>query len=741
MGSETVSVPVFHRPSVNKCQCQEYTKKEQQQSKDVPARQYVSTTLCHQCGHALKLKLRVRAVDNLEKIRSGHVPESSEYDMICQLIKEGDEDVERYQKEIHALRSTTAKIERDKQALETYLLDLRCMISPIRRVPTEVMTEILRQVCCTVNGESSDKKILLVGNDLRSRRIVDIPILALAKVCSAWRKIIQSTPSLWSHIVLSYSQKTTPPRLVDLFLTRSNPVALHFHLEDASTMQTRSHRLETNTNLHKLLQHASRWGTISLGPNSHPFVGGQILQQLHYTDLPHLVRLDIARDPEAHLYLEDDSPFLLEERTSPLPLRVPNLRSISLDSFSLSIDSPQALSSLRSLELTNIEPRRVMLTLERLPNLTDLSLHECPIQNPVKDTPKVVVDNLRNLFIEWDYSSIEPLEGDILPHEKILKALTLPALECLTLADAAHHNHHHDDDDDDDNDNEENEESGFDVAPLLEMLERSYSHSRTGTGTGMKLKKLGLWTIDMSGEQLLKLLRLECVNELTHLKVKESSCSYTETVTGEVVEALTVMLTRARGRRSEAPVASGAGIGVGAGDDNGTRNSNPADAIQSQPQLQPSTTTSTSTSSTATTVTALLPRLTHLDLVVYPRFSSEDFLGMVMSRTMYTCAQDQDSTSAESSAPASGSGSGSSNVAAGTGTTAPGLSSCTLRLGPSRSISLPLGPSHLKKLRLTRLTGALYDNLRRDLEELGKKEGLEVFFNDPRPHPSPSWKS
>ncbi|KAF5346421.1 hypothetical protein D9758_012742 [Tetrapyrgos nigripes] len=640
MDSETVSVPGFHRPSVDKCQCQEYAKKEQQQSKDVPARQYVSTTLCHQCGHALKLKLPVRAVDNLEKIRSGHVPQSSEYDMITQFIKEGDEDVERYQKEISALQSTAAKIERDKKALETYLLDLRCMISPIRRVPMEVMTEILRQVCCTVNGEWSDKKTLLVGNDLRSRRIVDIPTLALAKVCSAWHKIIQSTPSLWSYIVLSYNQKITPPQLLDLFLTRSNPVALHFHLEDASTMQTRFHGHETNTNLHKLLQHASRWGTISLGPNSHPFVGGQIIQQLYYTDLPYLVRLDIARDPEAHLYLEDDSPFLSEELTSPLPLRVPNLRSISLDSFNLSIDSSQVLSSLRCLELTNIEPRRVMLTLEQLPNLTDLSLHECPIQDPAKYTPKVVVYNLRNLFIEWDYSSIDPLEGDVLPHEKILKALTLPALECLTLADAAHHRHHHDDDDDD-NDNEENEESGFDV--LLEMLERGYNHSRTGTGTGMKLKKLGLWTIDMSGEQLLKLLRLECMTELTHLKVKESSCSYTETVTGEVVEALTVTL-RVRGRGSKELVlaASGAGLRAGAGgDDNGTRNPNPnlalADAAQTQtqtqPQPQPSTSMSSTAPTTATAVVALLPHLTHLDLVVYPRFSSEDFLGVVLSRT------------------------------------------------------------------------------------------------------------
>ncbi|KAF5356390.1 hypothetical protein D9758_009546 [Tetrapyrgos nigripes] len=729
MSSSSSSLPDSDSPA-------KYAKKEQQQHKNVPARQYVSTTLCHQCGHALKLKLRVRAVDNVEKIRSGHVPQSSEYAMICQLIKEGDEDIERYRRELHNLRSTTAKIERDKQALETYLLDLRCMVSPIRRVPTEVMTEIMRQVCCTVNDAASAwLSVLLVGNDLCSTRISDIPTLALASVCSTWRKIIQSTPSLWSHIILSYNQRTTPPQLLDLFLTRSNPVALHFHLEDASAMQTRWYPYETDTNLHKLLQHASRWGSVSLGPIYHPFVESEILQQLTYTDLPHLIRLDIANDPDAHLYV-DDSPFLVEERISPLPLRVPNLRSMSIDFFGLAINS--SVRSLRSLELTNSEPRRVMLTLAQLPNLTDLSLCCCQVQDPLKDTPKVVVRNLRNLFIEWD-SFFGPLEGDIHPYEKVLEALTLPALESLTLGDAVNLHHY-----DDDNGNEENE-SGFDVDPLMEMLERSHNHGRTGTATGMKLKRLGLWMIDMTGEQLLKLLRLECMNELTHLRVKESSCSDTETVTGEVVEALT--LATGRGSGSEA-LASESRAGAG-GDDNGTRNPNPnPNSAMADPafQSQPSTTTTTSmtTSSTRTlpaNATALLPRLTHLDLVVYPRFSSEDFLGMVMSRTR---------GSAKSwASPGSGSGSGSSNVvvaaATGTGTSASSdptsgsLGSCNLAPGFSVSFHLPLGFPCLKKLRLTRLTGALYDNLRRDLEELGK-EGLQVFFDDLQPHPGLSWE-
>ncbi|KAF5356391.1 hypothetical protein D9758_009547 [Tetrapyrgos nigripes] len=114
------------------------------------------------------------------------------------------------------------------------------------------------------------------------------------------------------------------------------------------------------------------------------------------------------------------------------------------------------------------------------------------------------------LFIKWDYSYLdsERPEGDTLPHEtrSIFKALTLPALESLALVDAAgtYHYSHHDGDD--------NEDSvlGFCVDPLMEMLERSYKHSHTGTG--LKLKKLGLWTTEMTGEQLLKLLKLECMN-------------------------------------------------------------------------------------------------------------------------------------------------------------------------------------------------------------------------------------
>ncbi|THV05876.1 hypothetical protein K435DRAFT_594210, partial [Dendrothele bispora CBS 962.96] len=123
-------------------------------------------------------------------LRSRYTPTDSESTTISQLIKECEADLGRFQKEIDMLRSTTAKLERDKHTLGLYLQDLRCISSPIRKLPPEVLIEIFRHVCCSAIDKGR-------GNDLRSRRIRNVPTLALASVCSAWREIVISTASLW----------------------------------------------------------------------------------------------------------------------------------------------------------------------------------------------------------------------------------------------------------------------------------------------------------------------------------------------------------------------------------------------------------------------------------------------------------------------------------------------------------------------------------------------------------------
>ncbi|THU76969.1 hypothetical protein K435DRAFT_703528, partial [Dendrothele bispora CBS 962.96] len=136
------------------------------------------------------MQLRVRAVSNKEKLHGRYTPTDLESTTISRLIKECEADLGKFQKEIDMLRSTTVKLERDMHTLELYLQDLRCISSPIRKLPPEILIDIFRHVCCS----DIDKK---GGNDLRSRKVRDVPTLVLTSVCSAWREIVISTPSLW----------------------------------------------------------------------------------------------------------------------------------------------------------------------------------------------------------------------------------------------------------------------------------------------------------------------------------------------------------------------------------------------------------------------------------------------------------------------------------------------------------------------------------------------------------------
>ncbi|KAJ4466994.1 hypothetical protein J3R30DRAFT_3250423, partial [Lentinula aciculospora] len=158
------------------------------------------------------------------------------------LIDEAEEDLGRYNKELVRLRTVAAMVSNKQKTLEAYIGDLRCAVSPIRRLPPEILSDIFKYVCCNY-----------VGVNCISKEKMSLPTVALSHVCTRWRRIVESTPSLWTSITLKHATKYVSSYWLETFLStsRSSPLDLvvgykHTALEDIAL----------------LMQHSNRWRNV-----------------------------------------------------------------------------------------------------------------------------------------------------------------------------------------------------------------------------------------------------------------------------------------------------------------------------------------------------------------------------------------------------------------------------------------------------------------------------------------------
>ncbi|KAF9028341.1 hypothetical protein BDZ89DRAFT_1066152 [Hymenopellis radicata] len=100
----------------------------------------------------------------------------------------------------------------------------RGALSPLRRLPSEVLGEMF-QIFCSQTDNIVD--------------ILDGPWL-LSHVCSLWRRIVLSTPSLWTHIAVcnsfqpraSHAYPYASPALLDAALSHSNDLPLNVYFKN-----------------------------------------------------------------------------------------------------------------------------------------------------------------------------------------------------------------------------------------------------------------------------------------------------------------------------------------------------------------------------------------------------------------------------------------------------------------------------------------------------------------------------
>ncbi|KAK7460508.1 hypothetical protein VKT23_009228 [Stygiomarasmius scandens] len=129
---------------------------------------------------------------------------------------------------------------------------LQNLLSPIRRLPPEVLTEVflqyieIRKIGQWVGCWSAKTNLLYH---------VIPPILLLSQVCSSWRQIILAMPCLWSHIQFVVRTRHPTTQLFNEWLGRSASLPLDISIKVF-------HRLGDSFLLDSLLPVCSRWRSL-----------------------------------------------------------------------------------------------------------------------------------------------------------------------------------------------------------------------------------------------------------------------------------------------------------------------------------------------------------------------------------------------------------------------------------------------------------------------------------------------
>ncbi|KAJ6580866.1 hypothetical protein B0H19DRAFT_844203, partial [Mycena capillaripes] len=118
-------------------------------------------------------------------------PEDSEVLFIRSVISETNTRLRLLDEKIVKLQNTLNQLEEDPRSLLRYRMRNSEILSPLRRMPSEVLSEIFSWISPSLRTELA-----------RRRFDVEDSPWVLTHISSRWRAVSISTPSLWSRIAI-----------------------------------------------------------------------------------------------------------------------------------------------------------------------------------------------------------------------------------------------------------------------------------------------------------------------------------------------------------------------------------------------------------------------------------------------------------------------------------------------------------------------------------------------------------
>lgn len=110
-------------------------------------------------------------------------------------ISQTETQIDTLNDQINELNRATHNALEQKKAKLDLISSLRDVLSPIRRIPVDVLAEIFEDVCLSKDGlERGEKNVLM-----RS---------VLVRVCVSWKTLLYAMPRIWAKLDISYHAQT-----------------------------------------------------------------------------------------------------------------------------------------------------------------------------------------------------------------------------------------------------------------------------------------------------------------------------------------------------------------------------------------------------------------------------------------------------------------------------------------------------------------------------------------------------
>ena len=170
-----------------------------------------------------------------DKINTNYIPNTAEIQEIKEYLSEVDQELFQLNAKITEMTAVLMELNKTRDCLQTVASQHQALISPVRRLPPELL-QVIFVYCLPTHGNA-----VMHASD-------GAPVL-LGRVCSEWRRISLSTPEVWSslHIappIVTFSNLTSSEarfarerELIEMWLGRSGicPLNISFvwHANDS----------------------------------------------------------------------------------------------------------------------------------------------------------------------------------------------------------------------------------------------------------------------------------------------------------------------------------------------------------------------------------------------------------------------------------------------------------------------------------------------------------------------------
>ncbi|KAK7461827.1 hypothetical protein VKT23_008257 [Stygiomarasmius scandens] len=209
------------------------------------------TLLCRECLHTFPFPDKALGRCDISKIRGRYVASPLERVNIANCVYDMEVEWWKYEREIQRLEKIVEKLFQQQYLLEQRKEEYETLLSPVRLLPPEILSEIFGYHC---------QELMHLGVAKPS-----MPALTLSHTCSFWRQLALSTPSLWSslHIDLGNELRHGEIQLIYLYLSNSSTSPLTLELEFGVDS------IHNHLVVGSLLEQSHRWHSIIWRSSGH----------------------------------------------------------------------------------------------------------------------------------------------------------------------------------------------------------------------------------------------------------------------------------------------------------------------------------------------------------------------------------------------------------------------------------------------------------------------------------------